>query len=322
MKLPIKFTIMYDDTGRYGLVGARTSGSHDPPVDNIDALKEGVINFCHDERVAETWLTGQEFHGDTPCEASAYADSAVPWGQILDNGGTYDYPAFTTWVNALVAEGNTPTRPALQGAVDACLARLQDEPEHICAVIFVTDGEPTSCDPLDADTIGAIAAEACQNEIYVFTIGFPNISQDGADLLDHVAAEGCTEAAFIIDSGNMSDQFTEQLLEIQKQMMGCSFRLQPISADIVDQDAAQVVFRPSDGGPDERYDRVNDASACTGNQFYFDDNANPQNVTLCEALCDRVRDDPEGELRVASRGVKSHRSSTDRVCANPISSDY
>lgn len=275
-----------------------TSGSMSG--NNISALHQGVVSFCNDPTAAGIWVTGQRFaiggYSET-CDSADYANPAVPWDQL-------PYGAFTNWVNGLNATGYTPSVPALQGAVDACKARLQSAPNHKCVVVFVTDGNPEgNCPPTNAAAqtpLGNIAADSCANGIPVFAIGFPNLPTLGQSIINHVAAEGCTGQAFIIQSGSMGSQFTDQLKAIQQASLGCEFLVPEAEAGLVDPDQVRLTYTPGGGGPEQEFPRVDDASQCNnGMGWYYDNNNSPSKLILCPDACDIVKNDPNGEVNVA-----------------------
>ncbi|MCP4601152.1 MAG: VWA domain-containing protein [Proteobacteria bacterium] len=294
------------------------SGSMDEKCDGvkkIDALISGITSFSNDSSAEGTWLTGQDFHG-SDCDVSTYSTPAQSWGQITYGAGGYDYSVFTDWVNALDPSGGTPSQPALQGAIQACADRLIAEPDHRCAVVFVTDGEPYYCtDDLSNNSdwwsssswdtayglFGGIAAGACAENISVFTVGFPGLGEEGLALIDRIAEDGCTGSAVIIQSGSMGTDFSDALKEMRKEMVGCEFSLPSFPTDGVNPAQAKVVFSPSSGGTEE-FDNIADSTDCStedGEFFYYDDNSAPTAAFFCPNLCDKVLDDVQSEVTIS-----------------------
>ncbi|MFW5741343.1 MAG: hypothetical protein ACOC1F_13365, partial [Myxococcota bacterium] len=113
-----------------------TSGSMDGP--KLELLQSGLTSFLAEGQSEDLGVSGQRFPIgglNETCDASAYATPAVPWAILPD-------PGLAGWIDGLSAEGYTPSVPALQGAVDACKARMAAEAGRKCAVVFVSDGEP------------------------------------------------------------------------------------------------------------------------------------------------------------------------------------
>ena len=284
--LPLDLYFMLDTSGSM-------SGS------NIDALHQGVVSFANDPSAIGIWVTGQRFAiggYSESCNAADYANPAVAWGQL-------PYPGFANWVNGLAATGYTPSVPALQGAVNACKARLQSVPNHKCVVVFVTDGNPEgNCPPTLAAAqtpLGNIAADSCANGIPVFSIGFPNLPTLGQNIINTIAQQGCTGQAFIIQSGSMGSQFTDQLKAIQQASLGCEFLMPQSDGGLVDPNQVRLTYTPGGGGAPQDIPRVDDASQCSGAGWYYDNNNAPSKLILCPDTCNTVKNDPTGEVNVA-----------------------
>ena len=283
--LPLDLYFMLDTSGSM-------SGS------NIDALHQGVVNFAQDASAAGIFVSGQQFaiggYSET-CNPADYANPAVPWSQL-------PYPQFVNWVNSLAATGYTPSVASLQGAVDACKARLASVSNHKCVVVFVTDGNPEgNCAPTQSAAqapLGAIAADSCANGIPVFAIGFPNLPALGQGIINFVAQQGCTNQAFIIQSGSMGAQFTQQLLAIQQASLGCEFLMPHTDAGLIDIDQVKLTYTPGGGGAPQELPRVGDAGQCAGQGWYYDNNNNPSKLILCPDSCNTVKSDPNGQVNV------------------------
>jgi hypothetical protein len=264
---------------------------------NITALHQGVSNFCTDPTAAGIGVTGNRFaiggYSET-CDPVAYGTPAVAWGVL-------PHPGFVLWVNSLNATGYTPSVPALTGAVMACKARIAAQPTHKCAVVFVTDGNPEgNCPPTSSAAqtpLGNVAADACANGIPVFTIGFPNLPALGQGIIDHVAQKGCTNKAFIIQAGSMGTQFTQQLKNIQQSALGCEFLMPKVDGGLVNPMAVDMKYTPG-GGQQQTLPRVNDASQCIGDAWYYDNNADPTKLLLCPDTCTKVKADPNGKVDI------------------------
>jgi hypothetical protein len=279
---------------------------------NMTALKNGVTDYAEDANAAGTFVAGQEFPIDEAysCPAwqsgTCYRDSCVDsqYATPARNWSVLPYPSFVTWVDGLSADGNsTTTGSALQGAVDACTARLAAQPTHKCAVVLVTDGDPNECSPTDANGLGAIAAAAYGAGIPVFAVGFPGLSSTGQSIMNKIAEDGGTDSGgdpkyIEISGGSMGSDFTDALKQIQEDAVGCEFVIPDFSTDELNPDEAKVVFTPSGGGPAEEYGKVDDAGACTGMQFYYDDNLDPSRAIMCPDLCSYVLADDGAQVTI------------------------
>jgi hypothetical protein len=282
---PIGLYFMLDTSGSMG-------GS------NITALKTGVTSFAGGATAAGIFVTGQRFPiggFNETCASSAYASPAVPWGVL-------PYPSFNAWVNGLTATGYTPSIPGLQGAVDACKARIAAQPTHKCVVVFVTDGNPEgNCPPTGSAAqtpLGNIAAGALAAGIPVFAIGFPGLPALGQGIINHVASQGGTGSAFIITGGNIGQQFTTQLQAIQSKTLGCEYVMPTTTQGTIDPNKVQVEFTSGGGNP-QTIGRVANAAACGPNGgWYYDNPANPKLIKLCPTTCTAVQADSKGKVEI------------------------
>lgn len=265
---------------------------------NITALKTGVTSFAGGAAAAGIFVTGQRFpiggYSET-CASSAYGSPAVPWGVL-------PYPSFNAWVNGLTATGYTPSVPGLQGAVDACKARIAAQPTHKCVVVFVTDGNPEgNCPPTGSSAqtpLGNIAAGAFAAGIPVFAIGFPGLPALGQGIINHVASQGGTGSAFIISGGNIGQQFTAQLQAIQSKTLGCEYLMPTTTQGTIDPNKVQVDF-VSGGGNPQTIGKVANAAACgPSGGWYYDNPANPKLIKLCPSTCTAVQSDPKGKVEI------------------------
>jgi hypothetical protein len=254
---------------------------------NMAILQPGVTGYTNGASSAGTWASGNQFPIEintvTSCVPSDYSKSVVPWSALPST-------AFSQWVSALVVLGLTPSVPALQGAVSACKTRKLSQPGRTCMVIFVTDGEPTECDPngqAAMTTLGAIAADAWANGIAVHGIAFPNMTSVGTSLLNYIAQQGGTGAPTTVYSAS---QLTTLLQTIQGSAVSCTFAKPPGTLDTVQ-------LTPTNG-PAVILPRVLDASQCAGDAYYYDNNTTPTQIVMCPTTCQKLKADPSAKLDV------------------------
>ena len=62
--------------------------------------------------------------------------------------------------------------------------------------------------------------------------------------------------------------------------------------------AIKVNYWPGNGGAVQTLTKVDNQGACSGNAFYFDDNANPTKVFLCPNSCTTVQADTKAKLQL------------------------
>jgi hypothetical protein len=229
------------------------------------------------------------------CDAIDYAWADVPIQPL---------PGVANTIIASIASHspgtNTPTSPALQGAIDYARTWQQAHPDHITVVAFATDGDPAVCDT-DLDHINAIAAAGYSGvpSIKTFVIGVgPSLQA-----LDGIAAAGGTTAAFHVDLNTMA---TEQLVAAMNTIRGaalqCTYVIPPPPPGMTANfDLVNVEYTPGDGSMTRIFPKVLDKAHCplSGDGWYYDNNAAPTQIILCDATCQTVSTDIMAEIYIS-----------------------
>ncbi|MFO0586960.1 MAG: VWA domain-containing protein [Polyangiaceae bacterium] len=204
-----------------------------------------------------------------------------------------------TSINAHSPTTNTPTSAALQGAINHSKAWAQAHPTHKVAVVFATDGEPTECDPMDIPSIAAIAQAGVNGNpsIPTFVIGVgPSL-----DNMNAIAAGGGTGQAFLVDTGgNVVQQFEAALASIQQSALGCEYTIPVPQMGMVDYGKVNVQYTPGGGGAPQVIANVANAAACDPQLggWYYDNNAMPTKIILCDKQCAQVSADQTGKVDI------------------------
>ena len=232
------------------------------------------------------------------CEYDKCANPVVPLGTLTADPrptDTLEADLFQ-WLNAVCPGGNTPTEPALGGALQWCVAHQNANPSEEHVVILVTDGEPTRCN-LDDNFIANLARDAFQD----YGIRTYPIGMQGADYgaLDLIAQRGGTDEAIRIDSSDPAA--TEQMLldalrAIAGEAVSCTMDL-PSPGTFNPYDA-QVVYSPSVGQDVNWFQASSEAACDATHQWYYDDNNNPTTLSLCEDQCTIAQDDPGARIEI------------------------
>jgi hypothetical protein len=218
------------------------------------------------------------------CSMGAYATPAVPIATLPDAA-----PALVASIDAQMPNGQTPTGPALAGAIEQARTHASAHPDHAVVAVLATDGLPTRCEPLEIDDISAVASTAVAGSpsVRTFVIGvFGPGDTDAPANLDAIARGGGTDAAFIVDTTqNVSEQFLAALAEIRGTSLGCEFQIPvPTSGERLDYGLVNVDF--TQGTTKSRLYKVSGAAACGADGgWYYDDEATPTRIILCPASC-------------------------------------
>jgi hypothetical protein len=232
--------------------------------------------------------------GKFSCDVTDYSTPAVPIAPLPGNAG-----ALTSSIDSIDPTGNTPTSAALRGAIERAKAHAQENPDHRVAIVFATDGLPTSCAPTDINQIGQIANQAYQGSpsIQTFVIGvFAPGEASAQQNLNTIAQNGGTGTAFMVDaSGNVSQQFQAALDKIRGATLSCDFQLPKPEAGTVDFGKVNVDVK-SDVGTSKLY-YTGGADKCDPQQggWYYDVDpaaGTPTRIIVCPATCSAFESTP------------------------------
>ena len=259
-----------------------------PPTGQSCALADGAS--CPGGGIC---FQGQCYSGgaNATCEAADYAALEVPVAELPGNA-----QAVITSLAGHSPRGLTPTGPALQGAIDAAVARAQAVPDHTVAVVLATDGVPTECAPQDIAQIASIAgaAAAANPPVRTYVIGIGDVAA-----LNAIAQSGSGANAFLVSAnGNAGQQFLDAMNQIKGSLLACEFDIPEPQSGTLDYELVNVQFTP-DGGSPEVVPQVPEADACGGNAgWYYDDPIAPKKIVLCDATCALVKSTGKASIEI------------------------
>jgi hypothetical protein len=187
--------------------------------------------------------------------------------------------------------GATPTRPALEGALQYALAHAQANPDRKVIVVLATDGQPNDCQS-NVNNVSTVARNAFQGtpSVQTYVVGIGNTGN-----LNAIAQAGGTGTALIVDSANAGQQFLDAMNQIRGAALTCEFTVpQPGPGQTFNASEVNVYFYPTSGTGGGIIYKVDNAGACdpVSGGWYFDDNANPTRVFLCDASCNSIKATP------------------------------
>lgn len=241
-----------------------------------------------------TCLFGICINCDT--DSCAAADYAKPDVEIAPLPGAA--AALIASIGKHGPTGGTPTSAALQGAIDHAKAWGTQNPNHVVIDVLATDGDPSGCDE-DLNHINAIAAAGVSGtpKVLTFVVGV------GTSLtaLNGIAAAGGTGQALLVDTNqNVNQQFLDALNKIRGAALSCSYLIPKPTMGTPNFDSVNVQYTPGDGGATAVFPKVKDKASCpaAGNAWFYDDNAAPKQILLCDATCDKVSADTKGQIDI------------------------
>jgi hypothetical protein len=226
------------------------------------------------------------------CAASHYRNPTVPIAEL-----PVVRPAFSSALAAIVPEGATPTTSAAAGALGYLREHALAHAERKPLLVLATDGMPSMCPPNSVDTAAAAlqAARAGNPSIATYVIGVFSAAQLGRarPALEQMATAGGTGAPFILTAGDdLTEKFTEAIVEIRNSAQTCEFMIPPPAAGALDY--AKVNVRITAGAGHEDLVYVGTAGACdpTKGGWHYDlqpTAGTPARVVLCPASCRKTK---------------------------------
>jgi hypothetical protein len=236
----------------------------------------------------------------TTCESAAYAKPAVEIGLVSQNLAFIDQA-----LRVQAPQGQTPTVPALTGAIDHARDWGAAHPDQTVVVLLATDGSPTHCAPaatrsgLSAlepiDDVLEVASSGSSGAIPVrtFVVGVFEPGNTGAIAnVNQIARAGGTEQAFFIDSsGEVDQQFLDALRAIRSGQLGCEFQLPESRAQL---DYFEVNLQLRAGASSQQLPFVRDRAGCDANPsgWHYDSDPNqsrPTSIQVCPGVCSQIK---------------------------------
>jgi hypothetical protein len=220
---------------------------------------------------------------DIDCDTSRYATPSVEIGDLADVGD--DLVAAMT---NMKPGGLTPAGPALAGALEYAASWAADNVGRATAVVLVSDGYPTQCQPQSVAALADMAEMAHMNAPFVrtYVIGL------GGDFnLDAIALGGGTHQAFLVDEGDFASSFTQALGNVANTKIACEYALPtpPDGNQDLDLDKVQVTYTSADDSTEEipSLTSINGCAKSANGGWYYDDPQDPTSILVCPCTCSR-----------------------------------
>jgi Mg-chelatase subunit ChlD len=218
------------------------------------------------------------------CEVADYAASTVPL--TLPTNPL----ALISDLQSHLLNGGTPTRPALEGAVQYVTSWAATHPGRKTVVVLATDGEPSGCannTPQDVANVAA-AALAGPAAIQTFVIGVGSSLQS----LNLVAQAGGTKQAYLVEDANAATAFAVALEQIRGAASPCDFLIPTNGAQgKVDPTRVNVKLTTPGSAMSTLIAQTADGSAATcgaDGGWHYDNPLAPTAIKLCPASCEAL----------------------------------
>lgn len=248
-------------------------------------------------------ITDNSDYSDS-CTIGDYQKPDVVMGTLPGNAH-----AITTSLQNHGPTGDTPTLPALQGAIKYARSWKASHPTHVVVVLLATDGDPDECDDSAdyspdpnayVDDVKAAAAAGAGGvpQIPVFVIGVG----DSLSALDGIAQSGGTQQAYLVDTGqNVTQQFIDALNKIRgSATLPCTYQLPSApQGQTLNYQQINVQYTDNAGATPQILGQVSGSAQCgSSSGWYYDNPSAPTLIKLCPAACSQVSASNTGQVNV------------------------
>jgi hypothetical protein len=282
--VPIDLFIMMDRSVSMGNLIPGTS------MTRWEALQAAIQDFAQSTN-GDDIRAGIGFFGVTggnddqiDCNVANYTKAAVEIGTLAEVG-----PDLVSAMANMVPGGLTPAGPALTGALEYASGWAMNHPGRATAVVLVSDGFPTQCEPRSITELANLARDAHLNAPYVRTYA---IGLGGDVNLDAIALGGGTHEAFKVDEGDIGGSFVSALHNVANTKIACSYALPPPpdGSQTLDLTRVQVTYTTAGDASTEEIPSISSANQCANapnGGWYYDNPNDPSSIEVCPCTCSR-----------------------------------
>jgi len=278
--LPIYLVFMVDKSGSMGNEnGTNVLATKWNPA--VAALK----SFFADPSSANIHASLAFFSAPDTCNVNSYATPTIAMT-------TLPSAAFGPALDAQSPSGGTPTRPAMEGAVQYAqsVAAGLKAGEKV-AVVLVTDGDPSdNCNPKSTAQNTAAAAASVAATIKTYVVGVGN----GAVNLDTIATGGGTAPHIQVSTSSAattSADLRTAIGKIKASQLTCDYALPPPPAGkTIDVNAVNVNY--TTGGATKTLPYSATCSDAGG--WHYDSVTTPTKIIMCPSICTTLQGDTVG----------------------------
>jgi hypothetical protein len=223
---------------------------------------------------------------ETICDVPTYATPAVPIAPLPGN-----VMAISNAIAMNMPAGGTPTRVALQGAIDYARTYTMNTPGRTAAVLLVTDGVPNDCNS-SVNNVSMVAQQGFMGAppIKTYVVGLGNTAG-----LDQIALAGTGGAThYFPATGDVSGQLVAALKAITG-MITCNYTIPRGS----DPRLVNVEVTVGMGGMPTKIGKVDNAAACgTLGGWYYDNPMTPTQIIICPQSCGPLQMTPNSGVSI------------------------
>jgi Mg-chelatase subunit ChlD len=225
------------------------------------------------------------------CDVAQYALPTVAISALPDAAA-----GLIASIDGKQPSGDTPTGPALSGALQQAKTWATAHLDHRVATVLVTDGLPNECSPSAAGELAALAKASVTsspsiNTFVIGVFGAADMTTSAPDTVNQIAQQGGTDHAFVVDTtADVAAQVQAALEAIGASGPDCEFQI-PLSPGGGALDAGKV--NVTLGTTQSQIVRhVFDASACdpvAGGWYYELDGGSQSQIAVCPVTCSAAK---------------------------------
>jgi hypothetical protein len=259
-----------------------------------DSVTAAIGSFAGSPEAAGIGMGMQFFPLGDSCSDTTYATPAAPI-QLLPTNAAVIQAALA----AHQPHGDTPTVPALRGAIEYARASMIADPTREVLVVLATDGDPDDCSS-DVQGVAAVAAAGVSGQPQVLTavIGIENADTTA---LDTMASAGGLGAPIPVGSGTgAAQQFVDALRTLRDNAVSCRYAVPPTPGASPVQTDIAVSTTTAPGAKPAEIKLVAGLPGCAAGGFYVDDPEAPAAVTLCPDTCQAVHEASGSTVEVSA----------------------
>jgi hypothetical protein len=235
------------------------------------------------------------------CNGTADSAPAVALGTLPANN--------TALIGALDGQipwgDRTPIEAALRGLARYTKDYMRSGREIVG--LLITDGGPEGCDSSASRLASIASSHLGSTGIRTFVMGvegavFPTLETiaiaGGAPAHTVNCDAGISPCHFYSVRDGTAAAFNNALQAIRRASVGCEFTMPTTDAGLVNPDQVVIEYFAGGTGAGQRIHKVNSASSCSADGFYYDSNSSPSSITLCPGTCTRVQGDSLGKVDI------------------------
>jgi len=286
--IPSDIFIMLDKSGSMNCPAAE-NGCTNPPMmlthpTRWEAVTTAINSFVSAPANANIGVGIQFFAlggNNGQCNIAGYANPAVAIAPL-----SMSAMAISNAIAANMPAGNTPTVPALTGALNYARTYTMNTPGRAASVVFVSDGLPNdNCNPQSSIPRAVTAATTAFNgmpSIKTYVVGLGDVAA-----LDEIALAGTGGVThYFPATTDVATQLAAALTTIAGAIT-CDYVIP--TTGMVDPKNVNIQVSVG-GGALTSVGYVGTAAMCTANGgWYYDNPAAPTRITLCPQSCDPLK---------------------------------